>query len=41
MAREIAGDVWRMVREVGDVAPFSGLQPGLQASLTHDGAGIV
>jgi Tol biopolymer transport system component len=41
MAMEIAGDAWRVVRPVGDLVPYSGPQPGLRASLSHDGASIV
>ena len=41
IAVDIATGAGRVLRDVGDLIPYSGPQPGLRASLTNDGGSIV
>jgi dipeptidyl aminopeptidase/acylaminoacyl peptidase len=41
VAVDIATGAGRVLRDVGDLIPYSGPQPGLRASLTNDGSSIV
>jgi Tol biopolymer transport system component len=41
IAVDIATGTGRVLRDVGDLIPYSGPQPGLRASLTSDGSSIV
>jgi Tol biopolymer transport system component len=41
IAVDIATGAGRVLRDVGDLIPYSGPQPGLRASLTSDGGSIV
>ena len=41
IAVDIATGAGRVLRDVGDLIPYSGPQPGLRASLTNDGSSIV